>query len=210
MATRGKGGGIEVRELERGDWPVIEQLFGSNGACGGCWCMWWRVERGGKLWEASKGEPNRRAFRRLVTDGKALGVLAFEGGEAVGWCCVGPRADFPRTERVKALKGEWDEGTWSVVCFFVPAKQRGRGVASRLLEAAVALARRHGARTLEGYPVRATKAMRGAPIPAAFAWTGVTPMFAAAGFERACAVESARELWKLALGPRRRAPKAGR
>jgi hypothetical protein len=24
-------------------WHDLEQLFGTRGACGGCWCMWWRV-----------------------------------------------------------------------------------------------------------------------------------------------------------------------
>lgn len=166
------------------------------------------MPRGGKAWDAAKGEPNRRAFKRLVESGQAHGVLAFEAGQALGWCCVGPRADFPRTERTRALKSDWDEGTWAVTCFYVPAKQRGRGVATKLLEAAVALARKRGARTLEGYPVRATKPTRAASIPAAFAWTGVTPMFAQAGFERACAVESARELWKLELGARKRRVRA--
>jgi hypothetical protein len=62
MAKALKRGGVEVRELASSDWPVIEGLFGSKGACGGCWCMWWRVPQGGQWWEAAKGEPNRRAF----------------------------------------------------------------------------------------------------------------------------------------------------
>ena len=27
-------------------WPALEQLFGEHGACGGCWCMFWRIEKG--------------------------------------------------------------------------------------------------------------------------------------------------------------------
>ena len=26
-------------------WPVFEDLFGENGAAGGCWCMYWRIDR---------------------------------------------------------------------------------------------------------------------------------------------------------------------
>jgi len=26
-------------------WPVFEDLFGENGAAGGCWCMYWRIGR---------------------------------------------------------------------------------------------------------------------------------------------------------------------
>src|SRR5882672_5252501 len=132
---------IEVRPVTRRDWPAIEKLFGPRGACGGCWCMYWRVPRGGELWKASQGDPNHRAFRKLVEAGRVQGALAFSGGEAIGWCAVGPRADFPRTERVKSLRCAWDEHTWSVNCFYIPAAWRGCGVASRLLEVAIEVAR---------------------------------------------------------------------
>src|SRR5262245_9184891 len=127
---------IEVRALTKGDWPVIERLFGANGACGGCWCMWWRVPRGGELWEKQKGEPNKRAFKKLVQSGNVRGVLAFSSDEPVGWCCFGPRGEFPRTERIKALRAEWDAHTWSINCFYIPSAWRGRGVATKLLAAA--------------------------------------------------------------------------
>ena len=154
----------------------IETLFGKNGACGGCWCMWWRVPRGGKLWEQSKGTKNKRAFKRLVTSGRVHGCLAFAGAKPVGWCCVGPRADFPRLERTRALKTNWDEHTWSVVCFYIPAGWRHHGVATSLLKEAVKLARDRGAKTLEAYPVR-PKPGSTDEIPAAFAWTGVPSLF---------------------------------
>lgn len=95
---------LVLRPLEPDDWPHLVRLFGGNGACGGCWCMWWRVPRGGKLWEAAKGQKNRDSFRRLVKARKVHGVLAFLGEEPVGWCAFGPRGDFPRLETVKALR----------------------------------------------------------------------------------------------------------
>jgi len=170
---------VTCRPVTADDWPVIVKLFGDNGACGGCWCMSWRRPRGGKLWEDCKGRPNRDAFRRLVKGGHVYGALAFAEGVPVGWCCVGPRADFPRLERTKPLATDWDEDTWSVTCFFVNSGWRGRGVGGRLLQAAVEVARRAGARRLEAYPV-APKSDRA--IPAAFAWTGVPAMFEACGF----------------------------
>jgi hypothetical protein len=24
-------------------WPALEDLFAGKGACGGCWCMYWRI-----------------------------------------------------------------------------------------------------------------------------------------------------------------------
>ena len=135
--------------------------------------MWWRVPRGGKLWEECKGEKNRRTFKRLVTTGKVCGCLAFAGGEPVGWSCVGPRSDFPRLQRVRDLQVEWDQDTWVVPCFYIRAAWRKRGVATALLAGAVKVAQDHGARELQGFPVRPHTI----PMPAAFAWTGVPRLF---------------------------------
>ena len=93
---------IEYRELTTGDWPVVVSLFGRQGACGGCWCMWWRVARGGKLWDDTKGAKARLQSKRLIESGRMHAVLAFDGEEPVGWCTFGPREDFPRLETVKA------------------------------------------------------------------------------------------------------------
>ena len=164
---------ITVRPLKTDDWPSIVQLFGDKGACGGCWCMWPRVPRGGKLWQENKGKSNRDNFRRLIRAGRVYGVLAFAGDEPVGWCSFGPRQDFPRLETVRALKRQSTDGTWSIVCFYILPRWRGRGVATRLLEAATARAFALGAREIEGYPV-VPKTGR---MPGVFAWTGVPALF---------------------------------
>ena len=54
---------IFTRPLSCDDWTTVAALFGTNGACGGCWCMWWRRPRGGKLWEECKGAKNKRTFK---------------------------------------------------------------------------------------------------------------------------------------------------
>jgi GNAT superfamily N-acetyltransferase len=193
-------GEITVRLLRHDDWPVIEELFGSNGACGGCWCMWPRVPRGGKLWDECKGEKNRNDFRKLLEVGEVHGVLAFAGVRPVGWCSFGPRNTFPRLERVKALQRNWDEGTWSVVCFYIPAKWRGKGIAGQLLAAATKQAFALGARELEGYPAVPRDA--DIALPAAFAWTGVPNLFDAAGFQKQPGQEASRRIYL-----RKKAPK---
>lgn len=166
---------LRTRALRPNDWPIIERLFGPKGACGGCWCMLWRAPKGGSAFEESKGEKNRRAFKRLVTTGRVYGVLAFAGDEPVGWCSIGPRADFPGLQRSRVLQTDWRDGTWSVTCFYIPARWRHKGVATALLKEAVKLARANGARELEAYPVRVKAA--GGDMPAAFAWTGVPALF---------------------------------
>lgn len=168
-------------ELTPAHWPLLEGLFGAKGACGGCWCMAWRVARGGKLWAQTKGDPARRRFRQLVGAGTAHGILALDGDTPVGWCTFGPRAHFPRLERVRAYARPDASEVWSIPCFFVARGYRGRGLAHRLLAAAVAACARRGARIVEGYPVTATQ--DGKHLPAAFSWTGPLPVFLAAGFE---------------------------
>jgi GNAT superfamily N-acetyltransferase len=172
---------ITVRPLRRNDWPLILKLFGERGACGGCWCMWWRVPRGGKLWQECKGEKNREAFRELVETGQVHAVLALAGKEPVGWCCFGPRQTFPRLERVKALQRDFDKKTWSIVCFYINAAWRSRGVAGQLLEAATARAFALGAGEIEGYPV--VPSGKTGVLPAAFIYTGVPKLFERAGYE---------------------------
>lgn len=184
---------LSVRALTPADWPVLEALFGARGACGGCWCMAWRVPH--KEWEARKGEPNRRALRDLVMSGAATGCLAFAGDEPVGWCSVGPRAQFRALETKRSLKTDWDERTWSVTCFFIHKDWRGRGVSTRLLEAAVTLARARGATRLEGYPVVPTAGFGGRKMPAAFAWTGLPQSFERAGFRRLAEAPGARPIY---------------
>lgn len=166
---------ISTRELRKDDWPIIEELFGPRGACGGCWCMAWRSEERGQSYRAQLGEPNRKAFRKLVESGAAHGALAFDGDTPVGWCSVGPRSTFPKLQRSRVLQTEWDEHTWSITCFYIRSKYRGHGVGTRLGREATRVAARHGAKIVEAYP--AVPYDESKPMPAAFAWTGVPALF---------------------------------
>jgi len=173
---------VSIRPLTRRDWPIVEKLFGPNGACGGCWCMAWRVPKGGKEWRAAQGAVNRRRFRKLVEAGKVHGVLAFINKEPVGWCSFGPRRDFPKLLHARSLQTAWHEDTWSIVCFYIPSRWRGKMVASQLLEAATQRAFALGAKEIEGYPAVPYDPEK--PMPAAFAWTGVPALFQSAGYKR--------------------------
>ncbi len=184
---------ITIRSVEAEDWPAIAKLFGDTGACGGCWCMWWRVPKGGKGWEMSKGKKNRDSLRRAVRAGRVHAVLAYAAGEPVGWCSFGPRESFPRLARVRALETQFAADTWSIVCFYIPAAWRGSGVATKLLLAATRIAFARGAREIEGYPVVPNRPP--AKIPAAFAWTGVPPIFERAGYAEISRREASRPVF---------------
>jgi len=177
-----KKAALTTRSLAPDDWSAITQLFGDNGACGGCWCMHWRVEKGGASWELTKGRKNRDRFRRLVQAGKVHGVLAYADEKPVGWCSFGPKQDFPRLMKSKVLQTDCGEGTWSIICFYIPSAWRNRGVGTVLLECATKEAFARGAAAVEGYPVVPAKPP--SPVPAAFAWTGVPILFEQAGYAK--------------------------
>ncbi len=158
-------------------WADFERLFGERGACGGCWCMWWRLKR--SEFEKRKGAGNKRAMKAIVRGGEVPGIIAYSGKEPIGWCSVAPRADYSALERSRILKPVDDRPVWSVVCFFVEKAHRGSGVSVELLRAAVAHAKRHGARIVEGYPVEPKQDR----MPDAFVWFGLASAFERAGFE---------------------------
>jgi len=158
-------------------WADFEELFGPRGATGGCWCMWWRLT--GKEFNAQKGEGSRRAMKAIVDSGRVPGILAYHEGHPVGWCSVAPREEFPRLGRSRILKPVDNEPVWSVVCFFIAKSYRRRGVARRLLQAALEYVRDCGDRIVEGYPVEPKKS----GIPDLFAYHGLASMFRSAGFK---------------------------
>jgi GNAT superfamily N-acetyltransferase len=85
-----------------------------------------------------------------------------------------------RLETVRALRRDWSERTWSILCFYIPPAWRRRGVARLLLKAATDQAFKLGAGEVEGYPVGPNEPT--GSMPAAFAWTGVPTLFEAAGY----------------------------
>jgi len=166
---------IHPLTLER--WSDLERLFGERGACGGGWCMWWRLTR--REFEEQKGDGNKAALRQLVEAGQVPGLLAYDGAQPVGWCAVEPREHYPSLGRSRVLKPIDEQPVWSVTCFFIRADRRGRGVATHLLEAAAEHVRAEGGRLIEGYPVEPRKGR----MPEVFAWTGVPEVFVRAGFD---------------------------
>jgi GNAT superfamily N-acetyltransferase len=170
---------LEFHPLTAERWADFEKLFGEHGACGGCWCMWWRLKR--SEFERQKGEGNKQAIKRIVNSGEIPGILAYVGNQAVAWCAVAPREAYSTLERSRILKRVDDKPVWSVVCFFVAKPFRGKGITSKLLKASVEHVRKHGGRIVEGYPTELKKSR----LPDAFVFTGLASAFRKAGFVEA-------------------------
>jgi GNAT superfamily N-acetyltransferase len=167
---------LEFRPLTKARWADLEKLFGERGACGGCWCMWWRLKRSDFMQQ--RGEQNRKALKRIVDSGEVPGILAYAGDQPIGWCSVSPREAYPALERSRVLKRIDDSPVWSVVCFFVDRRHRRKGLTLKLLEAAVEYAVKQGSSIVEGYPVETgTRRMADA-----FVHTGLAPVFRKAEF----------------------------
>ncbi len=167
---------LVFRPLTPSRWRDLEMLFGERGACGGCWCMWWRMKR--SEFKMGKGEKNKNALKRIVASGEIPGIIAYSGREPVGWCALAPRQNYPVLENSRVLAPVDEKPVWSVTCFFVAKPYRVKGITSQLLKAAVIYAQKQGARIIEGYPVEPKKGR----MPDVFVYTGLASGFRSAGF----------------------------
>lgn len=156
-------------------WQDFETLFGKNGACAGCWCMWWRESR--SEFSRMGGKGNRQGMRQIIESGQVPGILAYDRDLPAGWCSIAPRVQFPSLDRSWVLKRVDEKPVWSIVCFFIARPYRRRGMTSVLIGAALNYAHQNGAQIIEAYPV---------DKPASFSalqdFTGVATTFQRAGF----------------------------
>lgn len=167
---------LTFRPLTSDRWDDFTELFGENGACAGCWCMWWRMTQ--SAWTAEKGPGTKRKMRAIVRKGPPPGLIAYAGREPVGWCAVGPREDYSRLARSKILAPPDGKPVWSVTCFFVRKDWRRRGVTVALLEESARFVGSRGGRLVEGYPTDTDR-----DEPGAFVHHGLLRAFQRAGFK---------------------------
>jgi GNAT superfamily N-acetyltransferase len=179
-------------------WPAFERLFGKNGACMGCWCMYWRLPR--KDYDAARGDAAKRLFKRRVKEGPPPGVVAFDGEEAIGWLQIGPRADAPQWNTPKRVSAPTrpadaeDERVWAATCFFVKPGRRRQGVSDALLKAGIALAKQNGARVVEACPIETEGRMDNVSL-----YVGHVSVFRRAKFKEVARRKDNRPLMRLPL-----------
>ena len=185
---------LEFHPLTPERWKDLETLFGERGACGGCWCMWWRLKR--SQFEKQKGQENKKSLKKIVDSGEIPGILAYTNGQPIAWCSVAQRRTYPVLERSRILKRIDDETVWSVVCFFVAKSFRRKRVTVKLLRAAIKYVSEQGGKIVEGYPMEPRKSQ----MPNAFAWTGLVSAFRKTGFVEVLRRSPTRPIMRYTLG----------
>jgi GNAT superfamily N-acetyltransferase len=143
-------------------------------------------------------------MKALVDKGYVPGLIGYEDGSPVGWISLGPREDYAKLRRSPVMKPVDDRPVWSIVCFFVDRRARGRGVSEVLLKNAVDYARSNGATLLEAYPVDKAE-----PSHPDFMWFGAKRMYDRAGFKEVARRKENRPVVRRALRPRRGSGKTG-
>ncbi len=155
-------------------------------ACGSsCHCRYWHFEGTKNDWLercAFSPEENRAEMESALVAGDvaARGLIASQGGVAVGWMKLAPRASMPKLRNLpvyRRLDLGPNEGVYSIGCFLVHPEHRHLGIARRMVEAAKTVVRAWNGRAIEAYPHAIDRTMYDEE-----AWLGPAKMFADAGF----------------------------
>lgn len=189
--------GLEIRRLGPDDLDAFDRLHEGCEDGGWCRCVAWWVP----TWQgfsARTAEANRTLRADLFDRGDHDGYLAFQGGEPVGWCQVGPRDRLAKLADQYEL--EPDPATWAITCFKVIPLCRRAGVATQLLDFVLKDLPNRGALRVEAFPRRTEDED---PMEL---WTGPMELFARAGFH-VVHDDATRPVLALQLGER---PLAGR
>jgi GNAT superfamily N-acetyltransferase len=165
-------------------WGDVVQVFGARGDPARCWCQYFKISN--KEWNAGEREELQSMLQQQAsTEGPGPGLIAYADGEPAGWCAVEPRTRYRRILTSKVARSgrrepDGDESVWAITCVVVRVGHRRRGISAALVSAAADLARRRGARVVEGYPVDASAWPKAS---SAELYYGTVSMFDTAGFE---------------------------
>ena len=169
---------LTFEPLTKTNWIKFVQLFGRNGACGNCWCMYYRLNKS-DFQEGKAEEGNKTAIMELVWQDQPTGVLGLYEGQAIAWCAFAPREDFIKLEKSRVHKRIDDKMVWSIPCFYIDKKFRRLGVTVELLKGVIKYAEEKGIKIIEAYPSIPTQEK----LADSFAWIGLYKSFERAGFE---------------------------
>ena len=164
--------------LTKTNWPKFVQLFGNKGACGNCWCMYYRLPKA-DFTEGKVEEGNKEAMQSLLMENKPTGIIAFYEGQPIAWCAFAPREDFIKHEKSRVHKRIDDLPVWYIPWFFIDKAFRRQGVSVELLKGVISYAKENNISIIEAYPTIPTTES----IADSLAWIGLYKSFERAGVE---------------------------
>jgi GNAT superfamily N-acetyltransferase len=179
---------LTVKEATHANWLDLEHLFEERGGPKSCWCMVWRA-RGAET-KQTRGSARKGALKQRVDARIPIGLIGYVGDKPIAWCSIAPRSTY---RNLGGPVGSDDAVgyIWSLVCFFVKRDFRGQDVSRHLIRAAVAHARKKGARVVESYPVD--------PNSPSYRFMGYVPVFEAEGFHEVGTAGSRRRVMRINL-----------
>ena len=178
---------VRIVPANEASWEDVQTVFGTRGDPSRCFCQRYKMQPR-ESWASVGAEELAFRLRRQSDCGHpesdtTSGLVAYLDGEPVGWCAVESRSAYPRLllkTRVPwegRVEDKNDDSVWAVTCFVTRKGFRRRGISSALARATVDLARRGGARAIEGYPMTTTEGVLLGELH-----VGTRGVFADAGF----------------------------
>jgi len=169
---------LTFEAVSRNNWNKFTILFGAKGACGNCWCMYYRLSKidfnEGKL-----NDGNKEAMYELVKQNKSTSIIASYQDVPIAWCAFAPREDFDKLKKSRVHKPIDNEKVWSIPCTFIHKDFRRKGVSVALLKGLIEYAAQINIKIIEAYPTIPTQEK----LPDSFAWIGLYKSFERAGFK---------------------------
>lgn len=160
---------LSIKEVTPATWGDFERLFEAKGSPKACWCMLWRATSPDE-WKHADSAGRKQAMKARIDAHTPVGLLGYMDGEPVAWCSIAPQTTYRRLSK----RAELNSDSWVIACFFVVRRQRGAGIAKRLIAAAVSHAQARGATAVEAYPVDEDSP--------SYRFMGFVPVFTEAGF----------------------------
>ncbi|MDF2544684.1 MAG: GCN5-related N-acetyltransferase [Herbinix sp.] len=125
-----------------------------------CYCHIYQMSKGQQKAEYDKvdgadiGPVSRKIAEQQINSGVLQGYLAFDDGEAIGWCNVNDKANFPTEPCTgECFYAPAEKLEKAVVCFEIAPEYRGKGIATALLQRVIDDAKAEGYIAVEGFPV---------------------------------------------------------
>ena len=147
-----------TRELSTRTWPDYVRFFSQGNGWDHCGCtayQGYRPPRDVRSW-GEKRDWNLEIKCKLVENGRAHGVLVYDGSDPIGWCQFGPDNELPIRDDGVRRRGLFDEGQdrkWRITCFCTDPGYAGLGVAAVALRAALKAIDRRGGGLVEAWPI---------------------------------------------------------